>query len=158
LEREDNERIAYIIRHCLELEDCAIAGTAYTDASTDDLYTLFNKTPGGSYFVVEKIEGLNKSVVGGAGYMHTKGLPPYVCELCRVFVLPEVRGHGLGRRLVSLCNSSAKERDGYTKMYLESLSKLNVAIKLYESMGFEHIPPLIASEHTACNVFMSKDL
>ena len=44
-------------------------------------------------------------------------------------------------------------------MYLETIKSLKVAIKLYESMGFIHIPILNAlTEHTACDVFMSLDL
>jgi ribosomal protein S18 acetylase RimI-like enzyme len=55
----------------------------------------------------------------------------------RWFVLsPEVRGRGLGRRLLGEMLTRAAE-DGYTRVWLETFSELEAAAHLYRDHGFE---------------------
>jgi putative acetyltransferase len=50
-------------------------------------------------------------------------------------------------------------RQGYNKLYLESLPELGKAISLYEKAGFKFIPaPLGNSGHFGCHIWMVKDL
>ena len=49
---------------------------------------------------------------------------------------PELRGRGLGRRLIGELLAKARE-SGYTLVWLETFSELEAAAHLYRSFGFE---------------------
>jgi ribosomal protein S18 acetylase RimI-like enzyme len=57
------------------------------------------------------------------------------CEVKRLYVLPSARGMGVGRALVAECLSIAREL-GYREAKLDTLPRMQTAIKTYESFGF----------------------
>lgn len=59
-----------------------------------------------------------------------------VAALRWVLLHPEVRGQGLGRRLIAEAVASA-EQLGYRALVLETFSDLRVAARLYREQGFE---------------------
>ena len=61
-------------------------------------------------------------------------------ELSKMAVAPHLRGQGLGRRLLRHAISEAR-RLGAASLFLGSSTKLPAAVHLYESVGFEHLPP-----------------
>ena len=61
-----------------------------------------------------------------------------VCEMKRLYVRPAFRKNKIGRILIEKLIASAKSK-GYTKMRLDSLFKLESAIRLYQDFGFENI-------------------
>ena len=61
-------------------------------------------------------------------------------ELTKMAVDPTVRGGGIGRILVMAAIEAFAEADG-DELFLESNSKLEPAVRLYESVGFVHQPP-----------------
>lgn len=60
-----------------------------------------------------------------------------VCKMKRLYVQPAFRKNKIAAQLVKLLLKDAKQK-GFTKMVLDTLEKLQPAIKLYESFGFEH--------------------
>ena len=60
------------------------------------------------------------------------------CEMKRLYVKPAFRKNKIGRMLIEKLIASAKSK-GYTKMRLDSLFKLESAIRLYQDFGFENI-------------------
>lgn len=61
-------------------------------------------------------------------------------ELKRMFVRPEFRGRNFGELLVARLAQHAREH-GVTLLRLETGIHQQAAIRLYERLGFRHIPP-----------------
>ncbi|KAL9634843.1 MAG: hypothetical protein Q9164_003841 [Protoblastenia rupestris] len=57
------------------------------------------------------------------------------CEMKRLYTLPEVRGQGVGRRLVEAIVDVSIDI-GYTELRLDTLENMTGAISLYQVCGF----------------------
>lgn len=63
------------------------------------------------------------------------------CEMKRLYVRPEFRGHYIGRALINAVIAAAREI-GYSRMLLDTVAGVHdKAIELYRSYGFREIPP-----------------
>ena len=82
-----------------------------------------------------------------------------VYELSKMAVSPQLRGRGIGRRLLLHAIAQARLL-GATSLVLGSNTRLADAIHLYESVGFRHVPPasLPPNPYTRANVFMQMSL
>ena len=68
-------------------------------------------------------------------------------ELRRMWVRPELLGHGIGRQLVSVAVARARAT-GHTALYLENDPEtMAAAAHLYQSFGFRETPPQ-RNDHT----------
>ncbi len=154
IEPSDNEALAAIIRNTLAEFGANHPGTVYYDSETDRLYELF-RAPRSVYYVAEKEEG---KIVGGGGIFPTNGLPPDTCELVKMYLIPDVRGIGLGKTILEKCLFSAKEL-GFQKIYLESMPELKLALSVYEKFGFTYLDaPMGNSGHFGCDLRMILNL
>lgn len=90
-------------------------------------------------------EGIWIVEVGGrhAGSIALTNEGDGVATLRWVVLDPELRGRGLGRRLVTEAVDEAREL-GYSMLMLETFSELRTAAHIYRSVGFE-----LVSEDTA---------
>ena len=61
-------------------------------------------------------------------------------EVAKMAVTENAQGFGIGRRVLEATIAAARTT-GATRLFLETNSKLSPAIRLYESVGFRHIPP-----------------
>jgi putative acetyltransferase len=154
IRKEDNAALARIIRTTLEEYGANHPGTVYYDPTTDALYELFHSTPGSVYYVAEK----NGEIVGGGGIFPSPGLPQDTCELVKMYLLPPVRGIGLGRKIIEACITFANE-SGYKNIYIETMPELKQAMKTYEKFGFSYLDgPMGETGHFGCELWMLKKL
>jgi putative acetyltransferase len=153
IQLSDNPELAVIVRDTLTEFGANVPGTVYFDPTTDALFELF-QVPKSAYFVAEA----DGKIWGGGGIYPTEGLPSNTCELVKMYLLPEVRGIGLGRSLIEKCLELAKA-EGFEQVYLETLPELNLALKAYEKLGFEYLSaPMGDSKHFGCGLWMLKKL
>jgi putative acetyltransferase len=80
---------------------------------------------------------------------------PHEFELVKMAVSEELRGHGIGRRMLRFAIECGW-RIGARRLYLESNSALPSALHLYEEAGFQHLPPAKRkpSKYQRADVFM----
>lgn len=153
IQLKDNPKIAKVIRKILIEFGVPKVGTAYADKILDTLYEAYD-TEKAIYYVIEK-EG---EIFGGAGIKQLDNFEGNVCELQKMYFLPEARGIGLGSKMMETCLKKAKEF-GFEQCYLETLPYMEDARKLYRKVGFKDLDaPMGDTGHYSCNLWMLKDL
>ncbi len=76
-----------------------------------------------------------------AGCVALHRLEPGICEMKRLYVRPEFRGEGIGRKLTEAVIREAVSI-AYDRMRLDTIAaKMAEAVKLYRSLGFQEIAP-----------------
>ena len=152
IEKKDNKEIENLIRTCLIEFEANHEGTAWSDPNLGNFSLIYN-TEGDKYWVAADERG---KIVGGVGIGSlccTEG----ICELQKMYCLPEARGTGASHKLMDSALDFASKY--YEKCYLETLENMKAAQKFYEKYGFERIDkPLVKTEHFACNVRYVKNL
>lgn len=153
IKTEDDVQIAQVIRKVLVEMGVPKVGTAYADKALDEMTATYDKDKA-TYFVVED----QGRIIGGAGIAQLENFEGNVCELQKMYFLPEARGKGLGAKMMDLCLKRAKSF-GYEKCYLETMPYMENATKLYAKSGFEPLEgPMGDTGHYSCNVWMLKSL
>ncbi|MGA7924798.1 MAG: GNAT family N-acetyltransferase [Candidatus Sulfotelmatobacter sp.] len=76
-------------------------------------------------------------------------------EVAKMAVEPSYQGTGIGRRLLHRAIEEGR-RAGAQRLYLETNHVLTPAIRLYESLGFKHIPDnrIVPSQYARADVYM----
>ena len=153
IEQKDNAAVAEIVRTVMLELGAPKVGTAYADPNLDTMFETYQKI-NAVYFVVEQEE----KIIGGAGIQQLHNGEETICELQKMYFLPEARGLGVGSKMLTLCLQKAKEF-GFKKCYLETMPFMIDAQKLYKKSGFYNIDgPMGNTGHSYCSVWMLKDL
>lgn len=152
IESKDNKEIENVIRTCLKEFGANREGTAWTDPNLGKFSEIYHTT-GNRYWVAENEEG---KIIGGVGIGILEGTKR-ICELQKMYCLPEARGTSISHQLIEVALDYAKKY--YDKCYLETLSNMIAAQKFYEKYGFKKIEkPVIKTQHFACDVRYLKEL
>ena len=110
------------------------------DSDLKDLEESYQRS-GGIFEVLENRDG---NLLGTYGLFR---LTNETCELRKMYFVAEIRGIGLGRRVLERAVDHAR-RLGYQSIVLETISVLKDAIRLYVHFGF--VP--IKTEHVSARV------
>ena len=153
IKKNDNEFVAKIIRKVMEEYDAVGPGYSYVDKEVDQMFESYNNSR--SYFyVITK----NDEIKGFGGIDRLEGADKNICELKKMYFLKDIRGLGLGKKLVELCLAKAREL-GYKKCYLETLKRMHTANNLYLKLGFKKLEkPLGNTGHTNTELWYIRDL
>lgn len=152
IEPKDNRKIESVIRTCLIEFGAAHEGTAWADPDLGRFSEIYC-TEGNRYWVAEDEDG---RIVGGVGIGSLEGAEG-LCELQKMYCLPEARGTGLAHDLIRRALRYAA--DYYTGCYLETLDNMIAAQRFYQKYGFVRIEhPPVNTGHFACDVKFLKDL
>lgn len=151
IRKEDDAAIERVIRSCLVEFGANHEGTAWADPDLSRFSEIYDRE-GRVYFVALDDGG---RVVGGVGIGEIAGVAD-VCELQKMYCLPEARGTGLAHTLIT----SALDYAGayYKSVYLETLPNMKRAQRFYEKHGFLRCATLGNTGHFACDVCYSKEL
>ena len=154
IEARDDARIAEIIRAVMPEFGATGCGFAINDPEVDWMSRAYAR-PRCAYFVVEGVDGI---VLGGGGIAPLDGGDAATCELRKMYFLPQARGQGAGAAMMQRCLEAAREL-GFLRCYLETLSGMDAAMKLYERSGFRRIDaPMGDTGHGGCNTFYLREL
>lgn len=145
---KDIQKIKKIILNSLEEYGANKEGFAAKDPELEDLYAFYSKV-NGQYFVAE-----DKNILaGGAGIAPFMKEDNSIWELQKMYLAPEYRGKGIGKKLMELCISTAKNL-GIQKLYIETLDSMVEANKMYQKFGFKEIEkPLGNTGHFGCDKY-----
>jgi putative acetyltransferase len=98
------------------------------------------------------------ALLGGGGIGPIAGEPPDVCEVRKMYLRPEGRGHGAGGRLLELCLDAAREI-GYRRCHLATLHSMHAARHLYARAGFRQLDHEVpGSGYLGCDTWYSLEL
>ncbi len=75
-----------------------------------------------------------------------------MCELKKMYFMPEIRGQGAGRVLAELLINEARLRK-FAFMYIETLDRMEAANQLYQRLGFEPTTCQGKTGHCGCDRF-----
>lgn len=153
IKKEDNPAVAQLIRAVFDEMNIPKVGTAYEDAYLDLMFEEYSK-PKSVYYVLEK----DGKIIGSAGVAPLENEAETICELQKMYFLPETRGLGIGSEMMAKCLESAKDF-GFEKCYLETMPFMLDAQKLYKKVGFEYLEsPMGSTGHSSCPIWMLKKL
>mgnify|MGYP000852395708 CR=1 FL=1 len=150
---DDDAAMAAVIRTVMPEFGATGSGFAISDPEVDWMSRAY-AAPRHAYFVLER----DGRVLGGAGVAPLAGGDADVCELRKMYFLPEARGSGAGAAMMGRCLDAARGF-GFTRCYLETLTGMDAAMRLYERSGFRRFDAAMgATGHGGCNRFYLLDL
>lgn len=151
IRRGDNAAVEGVIRSCLIEFGADHEGTAWSDPDLGRFSEVYG-SEGNRYWVAADKDG---KIIAGVGIGRLDGAEG-VCELQKMYCLPEVRGTGAAHKLMDAAMEYAARY--YKSCYLETLENMTAAQRFYEKYGFTRLSePLIKTPHFGCDVWYIKE-
>lgn len=118
-----------------------------TDADLRDIQASY-LSEGGAFRILE----CDGQIAGSYGLFPTS---LQTCELRKMYLLPKLKGRGLGKKMMEDALRIAKDL-GFVEMTLETNSCLKEALGLYKKFGFMEFTPSHLSDR--CDLAMKRVL
>ena len=148
----DDAAVEAVIRSCLVEFGANREGFAWSDPNLGQFSQVYCH-PGSRYWVVVSAQG---EIVGGAGIGPLQGAEG-VCELQKMYCLPQARGTGVAHRLMQTALAFAARH--YRKCYLETFHTMAAANRFYQKYEFRQLEaPYLPTAHYACDIWYLRDL
>ncbi len=147
INRDDNAAVANVIRTVMTEFGAVGPGFSIEDPEVDAMFEAY-QAPRSVFYVVTQ----DDQVLGCGGVAPLSGGDPLMCELKKMYFLPEIRGQGAGRVLAELLINEARLRE-FAFMYIETLDRMEVANHLYQRLGFEPTRCQGKTGHCGCDRF-----
>jgi GNAT superfamily N-acetyltransferase len=125
---EDPDALALVAA----MEDEVVSRYGPVRSERTSLLEASELSPPTGAFVLLTLDG--RAVAGGG----VRRLEPGVGEIKRMYVLPEVRGRGLGRALLEAIEAAAAGL-GLERLRLDTADELEAALGLYRTAGYRPI-------------------
>ena len=106
--------------------------------------------PGGAILVAED----STTVLGVCALVYDA---PGRYQVSKMVVRSDLRGRGIGHRLLSEVISHARQLDA-RELFILSNTILEPAIHLYRQLGFSEVPPPADQEYARCNIALELPL
>ncbi len=149
----DDRAVGTLLRRVMAEYGCTGPGFAVHDPEVAKISQAYERARHAYLVLVRR-----GRIVGGAGFGPLAGGDRGVCELRKMYFLPEARGLGLGRSTLEQVMERAR-REGFRRIYLETLASMTEARRLYESAGFRRLArPLGNTGHFGCDAWYGRDL
>jgi len=153
IQKQDNAEVARVIRDVMTEFQAVGDGYSIEDQEVGDMYGNY-RDKRSAYYVITHAD----AVVGCGGIAPLTGGGKVTCELRKMYLLPQTRGLGLGRRLLTIIMDDARKR-GYQNCYLETLDRMWQANELYKKNGFKLLDsPKGNTGHCSCDRWYMLDL
>lgn len=153
IERADVPALLDIIADSRREYGIAERGVEILEPADRDLYETCQRQRTLYFVALEDGE-----VVGGAGIAPLDGADPLTCELQRMYVRADARGHGIGDALLKHCLAAARQFL-YVRCYLETIRQMEPAIAFYGRHGFRDLEaPLGRTSHPHNDRWMMRPL
>jgi putative acetyltransferase len=153
IDPRDDAAVAAIIRTVMPEFGADGAGFAIHDAEVAAMSAAYARARC-DYFVIE----VGSVVLGGGGFAPLEAGDTDTCELRKMYFLPRLRGRGAGRALIAHCLEAAR-RAGFKRCYIETLTGMDAAQRLYLANDFQRIECALGSTgHHGCNRFYLREL
>ncbi|MEM6380565.1 MAG: GNAT family N-acetyltransferase, partial [Bacteroidota bacterium] len=150
---QDQAAIEAVITQVMTEFDTIGPGYSINDTEMKNLYQAYHNERS-LYLILEE----DNQIIGGGGIAPLAGGDPEVCELKKMYFLPAARGKGYGRQMLEHLLTAARTMD-YKTCYLETVTRMEAAKKLYLKMGFEPLCSAMGNTgHSACEAYYSKKL
>ena len=95
-------------------------------------------------------------MLGGCGFAEA-AVFDRCAELQKLYLSDAAKGKRVGRHLSETVEQAARDA-GYETLYIETHSKFDAAIRLYEKLGFQQIDKPQGVQHGAMDHFYLKSL
>ncbi len=146
---EDNQSVSRIIKKVMTEYGCVGQGYSINDPEVEKMYEAY-ANEASAFFVIENES--NKKILGCGGIAPLSNNDNSTCELRKMYFLKELRGYGMGQKLLDICIGVAIDK-GYVQCYLETVSRMTEAGKLYSKNGFKKLSkPMGNTGHTSCDL------
>lgn len=153
IQAKDNPAVARLIREVMTEFGATGQGYSINDPEVDAMYEAYNNERS-AFFVIEN----GDKILGCGGIGPLKGGEANTCELKKMYFYPELRGQGQGQRMLEKCLEAARAM-GYSICYLETISSMAKANRLYQKAGFKKLEGKMGNTgHSACNAFYTLEL
>lgn len=154
IQSADNLAIATLIRQVMTSFGAVGEGYSIEDPEVDCMAESYSDSRS-RYYVVESPDG---KVMGGGGIAQLVGGESDTCELKKMYFYPEARGLGLGRAMLEILENDARAC-GFTKMYLETIARMERATLFYRQACFQPLTePWGNTGHSKCGLYFAKEL